>query len=81
VFNARHDYQFSADTPCFLFCVEWACMVSHVRSDGVMIVDLGVFLLVLHDRLACISFAHAVSRLDVHMRGTERDSWTRAVNY
>ena len=56
---------------------------SHVRTDDMMVVDLGVFLLVLRDRSACTSFARAVSRLNVHTRGVEREreSRTRAINY
>jgi hypothetical protein len=47
---------------------------SQVRVNDVMIVDLGVLLLALHDRLACTSFARAVSRLNVHTRGRERET-------
>jgi hypothetical protein len=50
---------------------------SHVRT-GDMIVDLSVFRLVLHDLLACTSFACTLLCLNVYTRTMERH---RAINY
>lgn len=70
MFNARHDYQFQLMSACFLHGI--GMHGSRVRADEMMIVELGVFLLVLH--VFC-------SRSLTSKCTYERDSRNRAIKY